>query len=140
MQTRSAWPWLLLLLLPHIACIDSSRSACCYDAVVVLWLRVSCTVWSELGARSASPTSKPHYTRSSARPGIYIASRSRSHVCPAQTLDAKKEWNKHFEVYIRELDKKKPVIWAGDLNVAPTALGERSFQSKSTRFNHLRMK
>ena len=40
-----------------------------------------------------------------------------------QTLDAKKVWNKHFEVYIRELDKKKPVIWTGDLNVAPTELG-----------------
>ncbi|KAI0082604.1 hypothetical protein K474DRAFT_1632758 [Panus rudis PR-1116 ss-1] len=40
-----------------------------------------------------------------------------------KTLDAKNEWNKHFEVYIRELDKKKPVIWAGDLNVAPTELG-----------------
>ncbi|TFK91014.1 hypothetical protein K466DRAFT_634413, partial [Polyporus arcularius HHB13444] len=39
-----------------------------------------------------------------------------------KTLDAKKEWNKHFELYIRELDKKKPVIWTGDLNVAPTAL------------------
>ncbi|RPD66119.1 hypothetical protein L226DRAFT_530245 [Lentinus tigrinus ALCF2SS1-7] len=39
-----------------------------------------------------------------------------------KTLDAKKEWNKHFEAYIRELDKKKPVVWTGDLNVAPTAL------------------
>ncbi|KAI9064418.1 hypothetical protein FKP32DRAFT_1675914 [Trametes sanguinea] len=39
-----------------------------------------------------------------------------------KTLDAKKEWNKHFEAYIRELDKKQPVIWAGDLNVAPTEL------------------
>jgi exonuclease III len=39
-------------------------------------------------------------------------------------LDAKKEWNKHFEVYIRELDKKKPVIWTGDLNVAPTEMGK----------------
>lgn len=46
---------------------------------------------------------------------------------PAQTLDAKKEWNKHFELYIRELDKKKPVIWTGDLNVAPTALGMCGF-------------
>ena len=43
-----------------------------------------------------------------------------------QTLDAKKEWNEHFEAYIRALDKKKPVIWTGDLNVAPTALGEYS--------------
>ncbi|KAH8995345.1 Endonuclease/exonuclease/phosphatase [Lactarius akahatsu] len=38
-----------------------------------------------------------------------------------KTLDAKKLWNHHFEAYIRDLDKKKPVIWAGDLNVAPTA-------------------
>ncbi|KAI0647035.1 Endonuclease/exonuclease/phosphatase [Trametes meyenii] len=39
-----------------------------------------------------------------------------------KTLDAKKEWNTHFEAYIRALDAKKPVIWTGDLNVAPTAL------------------
>ncbi|KAH9934711.1 Endonuclease/exonuclease/phosphatase [Fomitopsis serialis] len=37
-----------------------------------------------------------------------------------KTLDAKKEWNKHFTAYIRSLDRQKPVIWAGDLNVAPT--------------------
>ena len=40
-----------------------------------------------------------------------------------QTLDAKNEWNKHFTAYIRSLDKQKPVIWAGDLNVAPTEKG-----------------
>jgi exonuclease III len=45
---------------------------------------------------------------------------------PRQTLDAKKLWNHHFEAYIRDLDKKKAVIWTGDLNVAPTAIG-RSF-------------
>jgi len=39
-----------------------------------------------------------------------------------KTLDAKKEWNVHFEKYIRDLDKKKPVIWTGDLNVAPTEM------------------
>ncbi|KAF7338134.1 DNA-(apurinic or apyrimidinic site) lyase [Mycena venus] len=38
------------------------------------------------------------------------------------TLDQKKEWNTHFEAYIRDLDKRKPVIWTGDLNVAPTEL------------------
>jgi AP endonuclease 1 len=41
----------------------------------------------------------------------------------AQTLEEKKEWNVHFEMYIRDLDKKKPVIWTGDLNVAPTEMG-----------------
>ncbi|KAL6300139.1 Endonuclease/exonuclease/phosphatase [Sparassis latifolia] len=39
-----------------------------------------------------------------------------------KTLDAKKEWNVHFEAYIHDLDKKKPVIWTGDLNVAPTEM------------------
>ncbi|KAF8643865.1 hypothetical protein AX16_008881 [Volvariella volvacea WC 439] len=39
-----------------------------------------------------------------------------------KTLDAKKEWNVHFTKYIRELDQKKPVIWTGDLNVAPTEI------------------
>ncbi|KDQ60961.1 hypothetical protein JAAARDRAFT_31958 [Jaapia argillacea MUCL 33604] len=39
-----------------------------------------------------------------------------------KTLDAKKEWNTHFESHIRDLDNQKPVIWTGDLNVAPTAL------------------
>lgn len=41
---------------------------------------------------------------------------------PTQTLEEKKIWNKHFFAYMNELDKKKPIIWAGDLNVAPTAL------------------
>lgn len=35
-------------------------------------------------------------------------------------MDYKKEWNTAFEQYLRELDAKKPVIWAGDFNVAPT--------------------
>ncbi|KAL1741316.1 Endonuclease/exonuclease/phosphatase [Schizophyllum fasciatum] len=39
-----------------------------------------------------------------------------------KTLDAKNLWNEHFTAYIRELDAKKPVIWTGDLNVAPTAI------------------
>ncbi|KAJ3490240.1 hypothetical protein NLI96_g1564 [Meripilus lineatus] len=41
-----------------------------------------------------------------------------------KTLDEKNLWNTHFEAYIRDLDEKKPVIWTGDLNVAPTELGE----------------
>jgi len=40
-----------------------------------------------------------------------------------QTLDEKKEWNVHFDAYIRDLDSKKPVIWTGDLNVAATEMG-----------------
>lgn len=40
-----------------------------------------------------------------------------------KTLDEKKVWNTHFTAYIRDLDKKKPVIWMGDMNVAPTEIG-----------------
>ncbi|KAK0240020.1 Endonuclease/exonuclease/phosphatase [Armillaria nabsnona] len=39
-----------------------------------------------------------------------------------KTLDVKNEWNVHFTRYIRDLDKKKPVMWTGDLNVAPTEI------------------
>ncbi|KAJ3725808.1 Endonuclease/exonuclease/phosphatase [Lentinula raphanica] len=39
-----------------------------------------------------------------------------------KNLDDKKEWNVHFTKYIRDLDKIKPVIWTGDLNVAPTEI------------------
>ncbi|KZV64349.1 hypothetical protein PENSPDRAFT_172031 [Peniophora sp. CONT] len=39
-----------------------------------------------------------------------------------KNLDARATWNRHFETYIRELDSKKPVIWTGDLNVAPTEI------------------
>ncbi|EPT06055.1 hypothetical protein FOMPIDRAFT_1154774 [Fomitopsis schrenkii] len=49
-----------------------------------------------------------------------------------KTLDAKKEWNKHFTAYIRSLDKQKPVIWAGDLNVAPT---EKDLANPKTNWN-----
>jgi hypothetical protein len=41
----------------------------------------------------------------------------------SQTLGEKKEWNKHLEAHLRNLDKQKPVVWTGDLNVAPTEKG-----------------
>jgi exonuclease III len=41
-------------------------------------------------------------------------------LCLTQILDAKKPWNCHFEAYIDDLDKKKPVIWGGNFKVAPT--------------------
>jgi len=33
-------------------------------------------------------------------------------------LEYRMEWDKAFQKYLHELDKKKPVIWCGDLNVA----------------------
>jgi AP endonuclease-1 len=41
-------------------------------------------------------------------------------VGPDQNMEYKKEWNIAFEKYLRELDSKKPVIWGGDFNCAPT--------------------
>lgn len=35
-----------------------------------------------------------------------------------KTLDKRMEWNKIFDEYIKSLDNKKPVIIAGDMNVA----------------------
>jgi exonuclease III len=32
-------------------------------------------------------------------------------------------WQVAFEAHLRKLDAIKPVIWAGDLNVAPTSRG-----------------
>ncbi|KAL0946681.1 hypothetical protein HGRIS_012868 [Hohenbuehelia grisea] len=49
-----------------------------------------------------------------------------------KTLDAKNTWNEHFTAYIRELDAKKPVIWTGDLNVAPT---ERDLANAKKNWN-----
>ncbi|KIJ16765.1 hypothetical protein PAXINDRAFT_61068, partial [Paxillus involutus ATCC 200175] len=48
-----------------------------------------------------------------------------------KTLKEKNTWNEHFTAYIRDLDKKKPVIWMGDMNVAPTAKGKYITNAKS---------
>lgn len=39
---------------------------------------------------------------------------------------ARIEWNAAFEIYLRQLDSKKPVIWGGDLNVCPTSKGKKA--------------
>lgn len=41
-----------------------------------------------------------------------------------KTLDKKLEWNKLFEEHLKTLDAKKPVILAGDLNVAHKEIGK----------------
>ncbi|KAJ3049406.1 hypothetical protein HK097_009593 [Rhizophlyctis rosea] len=35
-----------------------------------------------------------------------------------ERLEYKQRYNKAMETYIRDLEKKKPIVWAGDLNVA----------------------
>ena len=47
-------------------------------------------------------------------------------------MSEKKTWNEHFEKYIRDLDKKKPVIWTGDLNVV---LDARDLSKASQKWN-----
>jgi len=39
------------------------------------------------------------------------------------TLPKRLEWNKIFKKYIEELDRKKPVIICGDMNVAHQEIG-----------------
>lgn len=45
---------------------------------------------------------------------VYVVNAGRG----LKTLDKRMEWNKVFDNYIKDLDKKKPVIIAGDMNVA----------------------
>jgi AP endonuclease 1 len=54
-------------------------------------------------------------------------------------LEQKKEWNVHFQNYIRDLDKIKPVIWTGDLNVAPTSMGQNVVDSDIASFDVIRI-
>jgi AP endonuclease-1 len=44
-----------------------------------------------------------------------------------KTLDKRMEWNKVFDKYIQSLDKKKPIIVSGDLNVAHEEIGKKKF-------------
>ena len=37
-------------------------------------------------------------------------------------LDYRMEWEEVFRNFVKELDKTKPIIWAGDLNVAHTEI------------------
>ncbi|BGP37979.1 hypothetical protein JCM10449v2_001906 [Rhodotorula kratochvilovae] len=46
-----------------------------------------------------------------------------------KSLPEKEKWNRAFEAYLRELDAKKPVVWAGDLNVVPTTLDIRNWKT-----------
>lgn len=45
---------------------------------------------------------------------VYVPNAGRGLV----TLDKRLDWNDHFQKYIADLDKKKPVIICGDMNVA----------------------
>ncbi|KAF8682134.1 DNA-(apurinic or apyrimidinic site) lyase [Rhizoctonia solani] len=46
-----------------------------------------------------------------------------------KNMDRKVAWQVAFEAHLRKLDTVKPVIWAGDLNVAPTAKDLRNDKS-----------
>ncbi|CAE6449079.1 unnamed protein product [Rhizoctonia solani] len=46
-----------------------------------------------------------------------------------KSMDRKVAWQVAFEAHLRKLDATKPVIWAGDLNVAPTAKDLRNDKS-----------
>lgn len=39
-------------------------------------------------------------------------------------MESKVKWNEAFEIYLRQLDKVKPVVWCGDLNVAARDKGQ----------------
>jgi AP endonuclease 1 len=45
---------------------------------------------------------------------VYVVNAGRG----LKTLDKRMEWNNVFDKYVKDLDKKKPVIIAGDMNVS----------------------
>ena len=51
-------------------------------------------------------------------------------------LDYRKEWDKDFQNYLKNLDKIKPVILCGDLNVAHKEIGEDDFEKQNGLLNH----
>ena len=51
-------------------------------------------------------------------------------------LDYRKEWDKDFQNYLKKLDKSKPVILCGDLNVAHKEIGEDDFEKQNGLLNH----
>lgn len=46
-----------------------------------------------------------------------------------KTLPEKEKWNRAFELYLRELDAKKPVIWCGDMNVVAAPIDIRNWKT-----------
>lgn len=47
-------------------------------------------------------------------------------------MPRKVEWNAAFEIYLRQLDGVKPVVWCGDQNVVPT---EQDIRNWKTNYN-----
>lgn len=52
---------------------------------------------------------------------VYVPNSGRKLV----TLPKRLRWNKLFKEYVESLDKKKPVIICGDMNVAHEEIGEK---------------
>lgn len=46
------------------------------------------------------------------------------------TLPKRLEWNEEFRKFVKELDKKKPVIICGDMNVAHNEIGMHHFRNQ----------
>lgn len=64
---------------------------------------------------------------------VYVPNSGRGLV----TLNKRLDWNKKFDVYIDSLNKKKPVIICGDMNVAHNEIGMCWPHPKSNLNNHL---
>ncbi|GAA6020084.1 hypothetical protein JCM11491_006389 [Sporobolomyces phaffii] len=50
-----------------------------------------------------------------------------------KTLPEKEAWNRAFETYLHDLDRRKPVVWIGDVNVVPTELDIRNWKTNHNK-------
>jgi exodeoxyribonuclease III len=138
---------------PDVLCLQETR--CDPDAIEQLWPLHYTTYWNNADKKGYSGTAIFTKTRPLAvRPHIGIAVHDREGRVQAaefesyfvvnvyvpnskrdlSRLDYRQRWDVDFRRYLKKLEKKKPVIFCGDLNVAHTELDLAN--PKSNVHNH----
>jgi exodeoxyribonuclease-3 len=138
---------------PDILCLQETK--CTPDDVEQLWPAAYATFWNSAEKRGYSGTAIFTKTRPlKVTQGIGAAEHDKEgRVLTAEFVDFflvnvyvpnsqreltrltyRQQWDKDFLAYLKKLEKKKPVIWCGDLNVAHTEIDLTN--PKSNAKNH----
>lgn len=127
--------------MPHILCLQETR--CLPDDIEQLWPARYTTYWNPAEKKGYSGTTiftktRPlNVTQGMNKPihdregrvltaefdefylvNVYVPNSQRE----LTRLDYRQQWDRDFLRYLKKLEKKKPVIWCGDLNVAHTEI------------------
>jgi exodeoxyribonuclease-3 len=126
---------------PQILCLQETR--CSPDDVEALWTASYATYWNMAerkgysGTAIFTQTAPLHITRGIGKPehdregrvltaefedyylvNVYVPNAQRE----LTRLPYRQRWDRAFLRYLKRLEKHKPVVWCGDLNVAHTEL------------------